>query len=212
MLKNVIFEYMGVLANVDYKQILSKMSLLDKFKALRIVVGLKKNPVLKNAWNSYQMGQVSQNDLYDIGMQVYPKSASVIPTMLSLIPDSIKENKSVLSLAKKLHDDGFKIILLSNSIPETQIKIQNSEFVNYFDGFVLSHLVGLAKPSQEIYDFTCDVYEINPQETIFVDDTPENLIGAKSARLKTMLCEKPAKLAKRLGNLFYSKYQPEPNE
>jgi putative hydrolase of the HAD superfamily len=212
MLKNVIFDYMGVIANIDYKKMLSNMTLMEKFKALRILIGMKKHPTFKAAFDQYQLGAFDKENLYQIAHEVYPNASSVVPKLLGLIPSCLKENKSVLALAKKLHDDGFKIILLSNSIPETQEKIQNSNMVEYFDGFVLSHLVGMMKPHKEIYDFTCETYGIDPKETIFIDDTLENLAGAEYAKLKTMHCETPSKLAHRLGNLFYSRYQPEPNE
>ena len=213
MLKNVIFDYMGVIADIDYKKILKNLTLMEKFKALRVLVGLKKNQTLKDAFSAYQTGNANHDDLMKATSEVYPNAASVLPKLLGLIPSGIKENKAVLALAKKLHDDGFKIILLSKAIPETQERIQNSEFVTYFDGFVLSHLVGMKKPDREIYDFTCDVYEMNPLDTIMIDDKPENLIGAEEAKLKTMPCDKgPEVLAKRLGNLFYSQYQPQPNE
>ena len=213
MLKNVIFDYMGVIADLDYKKMLKNLNLIEKFKALRILVGLKKKQNLKDVFDAYQTGNAGHDDLMSAVSETYPNAASVLPKVLGLIPSCIKENKAVLALAKRLHDDGFKIILLSNAIPETQERIQNSEFVEYFDGFVLSNMVGMKKPSPEIYDFACDVYEMNPQDTIMVDDKPENLIGAERAKLKTMPCDKgPEALANRLGNLFYSQYHPQPNE
>ena len=212
MLKNVIFDYMGVIADIDYKQIAKNLTLMEKFKALRILVGMKKNPEFKAAFNLYQTGNASIEDLTSATSKIYPNAASVLPKLLGLIPSSIKENKAVLALAKQLHDDGFKLILLSNAIPETQERIQNSEFVEYFDGFVLSNMVGMKKPDKEIYEFACDVYGLDPIETMMIDDKEENLIGAESAKLKTMHCETPEKLAYRLGNFFYSEYQPQPNE
>lgn len=212
MLNSVIFDYMGVIADIDYKEMLKNLSLMEKFKALRVLIGMKHKQSFKDAFDAYQLGTATHSDLVQVVSESYPKAASVVPKLLGLIPSCLKENKAVLALAKKLHNDGFKIILLSNSIPETQERIQNSDFVEYFDGFVLSHMVGMKKPDREIFDFTCDVYGLNPGDTIMIDDTLENLDGARAAKLKTMLCETPEKLANRLGNLFYSKYQPEPNE
>lgn len=212
MLRNVIFDYMGVLASVDYKLMASKFGLIDKFKALRILIAIKKNPVFKKAFDEYQMGLLTRDDLYNIAAEHYPRAAAVVPKILDNIPECIKENKAVLALAEKLHNDGFKVILLSNSIPETGFKIQNSDFVRYFDGFVLSHLIGMAKPNTDIFDFTCSVYDIKADESIFIDDKLENIEGAQKAKLKTMHCESPTRLANRLGNLFYSQYQPQPNE
>lgn len=211
MLKNVIFDYMGVIADIDYKKMIGQFSLIEKFKALRILVGMKKNKIFIKAFDDYQMGLLTHEDLYSIAAQVYPNAASIVPKLLNLIPYCLKENKKVIDLAKKLHNDGIKIVLLSNSIPETQAKIETSELVNYFDGFVLSHLINMMKPSKEIYEFTCETYGMKAEDTIFIDDTAENLVGAKSAKLKTMHCKKPAEMADRLEKIFYGK-SIQPNE
>ena len=211
MVKNVIFDYMGVLADVDYKKLLSKISLNEKFKAIRIITALKLHPTFKYSFDQYQLGALNKNDLYEIAHKIYPKSAEIIPTLLNLLPNCLKENEAVVSLAKKLHNDGYKIILISNSIPEMQEKIQNSSLVEFFDGFVMSHLVGMMKPDKNIFDFACKTYEIDPKETIFIDDTPENLIGAKNAKLETMHCKKPNILATELTDFIYNRNQPESN-
>ena len=208
MIKNIIFDYMGVLATVDYKGIANEFPLTDKFKALRLLVGLKKNKFMREAFHKYQTGELSTDDCCYIASGLFPKSAPVLPKLFESIPKHIIENKELVALAKKMHDDGFKIILLSNSIPETQISIQNSPFVEYFDGFVLSNLVGLRKPDPEIYKLACDTYGLKPDETYMIDDKPENLIGAKEAHLKTLHCDNFNTIAEKLGNYFYSNYQP----
>lgn len=212
MIKNVIFDYMGVLATVDYKGIAKEFSLIDKFKALRLLVGLKKNETMHDAFHKYQTGELSTDDCCYIASGLFPKAAPVLPKLFESIPKHIIENKELVTLAKKLHDDGFKLILLSNSIPETQIAIQNSPFVEFFDGFVLSNLVGLRKPDPEIYRLACETYGLKPDETFMIDDKLENLNGAKQAHLKTVHCDNFSQIANRLGNLFYSNYQSSTKE
>ena len=212
MIKNVIFDYMGVLATVDYKGIVKEFPLIDKFKALRLLVGIKKNETMHQAFHDYQLGKITTEDCCYIASGLFPKAAPVLPKLLESIPKHIIENKELVTLAKKLHDDGFKLILLSNSIPETQIAIQNSPFVEYFDGFVLSNLIGLKKPDPEIYKLACETYGLKPDETYMVDDKIENLVGAKQAHLKTVHCDDFNKIAKRLGSMFYANYEPSQKE
>ncbi len=212
MIKNVIFDYMGVLATVDYKGIAKEFSLIDKFKALRLLVGIKKNETMHQAFNDYQLGKITTDDCCFIASTLYPKAAPVLPKLLDSIPSHIIENTELINLTKKLHDDGFKLILLSNSIPETQFSIQNSSLVENFDGFVLSNLVGLRKPDPEIYRLACETYGLKPDETFMIDDKPENLAGAKQAHLKTIHCDNFSKIANRIGNLFYSNYHSSTKE
>ena len=212
MVNSLILDYIGVIADVDIKKMLKNLTISEKFKALRILAGMKKNPIFKETFDGYQNGSISHDELCMIAAGVYPKAAMVVPKLLELIPVCLKENKPLLKLVKKLHDDGVKIVLLSNSIPETQMKIENSKMVEDFDGFVLSHLVQMMKPNKEIYDFTCETYGLVPENTLFVDDTYENIVGAEQSKLKTMHCTDMRNIASRLGRMFYSEYQQEPNE
>ncbi len=212
MIKNIIFDYMGVLANVDYKGIAKEFPLIDKFKVLRILVGIKKNETMHQAFNDYQLGKITVDDCCYVASGLFPKSAPVLPKLLESIPNHIIENQALIELTKKLHDDGFKIILLSNSIPETQIAIQNSSLVENFDGFVLSNLVGIKKPDTEIYQLACETYGLKTDETYMVDDKMENLVGAKKAGLKTIHCDNFDTIAKRVGSIFYANYEPSQKE
>lgn len=212
MLNTIIFDYMGVLANVDYKKLLKQLPITDHIKALRLYCHSKKDEYLKVLFEGYQSGMMTSDEFSKFIIDKYPKIGGVVPKTLQLLPTCISENKPMVSLAKKLHDDGFKIVLLSNSIPETQETIQNSSFVEFFDGFVLSNMVGSIKPNREIFDIACETYNINPNDTLFVDDKQTNLNGAEELKFKTMLGDNSKKFASRLGNLFYSRYEPEPNE
>ena len=206
MLKNIIFDYMNVIADVDYKLLLSQLSLTDKIKALRLLVSLKTNKTMGQAFSDYQLGTLSTEDICTIASSIYPKSATVLPKFMELVPGCIRENLNVINLIHQLQEEGFKIVLISNSIPETQCSIENSQIAGFFDGFVLSNLVGLRKPDPEIYKFACETYGLKPEETLMVDDNPENLKGAKSIGLRTMLCKDIKNLEDQLGNYFYEQY------
>ena len=90
MLKNVIFDYMGVIADVNYKKLLSNLTLHEKIKALRILVGMKKNKIFIKAFDDYQMGLLTHEDLYNIASDVYPRASSIVPKLLNLIPYCLK--------------------------------------------------------------------------------------------------------------------------
>ncbi len=46
-----------------------------------------------------------------------------------------------------------------------------------------SNRIGLRKPSVEIYEWVIAQNQLNPQETIFIDDLEANVMGAKQAGL-----------------------------
>jgi putative hydrolase of the HAD superfamily len=48
-----------------------------------------------------------------------------------------------------------------------------------FDGVYYSHLLRLRKPEPEIYEYVLADAELNPAETLFFDDLPENIEAAR---------------------------------
>jgi putative hydrolase of the HAD superfamily len=49
----------------------------------------------------------------------------------------------------------------------------------FFDGVYYSHLLRLRKPEPEIYEYVLADAELNPAETLFFDDLPENIEAAR---------------------------------
>lgn len=95
--------------------------------------------------------------------------------------DALSPVKKSEKLVEELLDKGYHLFLLSNAgfrFREYLYKIRNIE---RFDGVVISAEVDMLKPDVKIYNYLCDTYGIKPEETLFVDDLPENIQGAKNA-------------------------------
>jgi epoxide hydrolase-like predicted phosphatase len=56
-----------------------------------------------------------------------------------------------------------------------------------FDGVVISGLVGIRKPSAEIYSMGADAIGLPPDECVYVDDLGFNLKPAKELGMATIL-------------------------
>jgi len=54
------------------------------------------------------------------------------------------------------------------------------------------------KPEEDIYDKLIKTYEINPKESIFIDDTKENIEGAIKLGFKAILFTSSLELRKNL--------------
>jgi putative hydrolase of the HAD superfamily len=57
---------------------------------------------------------------------------------------------------------------------------------NYFIEAYYSQNIGLRKPTVASYQYIIDEQKINPNETLFIDDTLKNIEGAKLAGLQTL--------------------------
>lgn len=87
---------------------------------------------------------------------------------------------------------GHKVYILSNWDPESFVVLQDMhpEFFELFDGIIISGSVGYNKPDDRIYSHLLSTYNLNPQDCIFIDDQPENIIAATDLGIHAILCPK----------------------
>ncbi len=92
----------------------------------------------------------------------------------------------------------YKVYLYSNinSIHEVQVAniLQSTLGVhnldNYFDEVYYSHVIGYRKPNPEGYHHILHSNQLNPQHTLFIDDTPQHILGAQKVGLQTKYLER----------------------
>lgn len=74
----------------------------------------------------------------------------------------------------------YKTALLSNSFVGAREREQAARgFADIADLIIYSHEVGLAKPDARIYALTCKRLGIQPDEMIFLDDSPGHIAAAR---------------------------------
>lgn len=83
-------------------------------------------------------------------------------------------------LAEKLNKQGHRLILYSNtnSIHAPFITSHYAVF-QHFHGAIFSHEVKSIKPADEFYQASIKQYNLIPEETIYIDDMPENIAAGK---------------------------------
>lgn len=77
------------------------------------------------------------------------------------------------------HTYGVGLYLLSNISCYFAAHREEMHALSLFDGCVLSGPIGLNKPDRAIYAHLCDTYSLLPEETLFIDDSPINIAGAR---------------------------------
>ena len=93
--------------------------------------------------------------------------------------DSGYISSDVLLLIKKLMKNGYKVYLLSNMNQAFYDKVEPSGLFEMVDGYVLSFLECALKPHTEIYKILIDRYNINPSESLYLDDLEDNNVTAR---------------------------------
>ncbi|MFC7681725.1 HAD family hydrolase [Paenibacillus sp. GCM10028914] len=92
----------------------------------------------------------------------------------------------ILELLEYLRKNNIKIGLISNCTEEEVRYWKESELAQYFDDFIFSYEVGIAKPDIRIYQLACERISVSSHESIFIGDGGSNeLDGAFNAGLRT---------------------------
>ena len=81
---------------------------------------------------------------------------------------------------------------------------QRFDFLNSFDGIVVSGDEGLLKPDREIFELFFERYGVVPETAVFIDDSLRNVEGARAVGMQGLHFTSPEALACDLRNLGFS--------
>ena len=92
-----------------------------------------------------------------------------------------------IDILKKLKDKNYECYVLSNWSAETFAGMTDDyPFLKLFDGLLISGEDKLIKPDSAIYELAKNRFNLNPVETVFIDDKQENIEAAKGLDFKTI--------------------------
>ena len=102
-----------------------------------------------------------------------------------------------VDLLMELKSRGFPVYAITNMTTEGfQSLKQEYPFLRLFDGVVVSGSIGLAKPDPKIFLHLLNQFNLNPTETLFIDDKASNVQGALDAGIYAVRFENPRQLEK----------------
>lgn len=98
-----------------------------------------------------------------------------------------------LAFLEELHRAGVALYVLSNMSHDTWDYLRpRHDFWARFAGIVISAQLRLVKPDAAIYRHLLTQYALDPKQTVFFDDRPENVAGARAEGIQAHLFERAA--------------------
>ena len=112
--------------------------------------------------------------------------------------------QGTVDIFKQLKENkNLKFYALTNWSAETfPIAIDRFDFLQWFDGLVVSGEEKMRKPFPEFYKLLLNRYNVNPEETLFIDDNLRNVKAAEALGIKNIHLKEPSGLdleLKRIG-------------
>lgn len=110
-----------------------------------------------------------------------------IKQLKSAIRKNFIEIKGTREVIENVKKRGYKIALLSNHSKEW-IEFCEGKY-NYhklFDYIMYSYEVDILKPDKKIFNLVFEKFNINPSESVFIDDNLKNIRTARELKMKTV--------------------------
>jgi 2-haloacid dehalogenase len=87
-----------------------------------------------------------------------------------------------------LRERGVLLYALSNWSAETfPIARARFDFLDWFDGIVISGELGVAKPDARTFAHLLETYDLRADATVFIDDLPANVAAAAATGMRAIL-------------------------
>jgi len=187
-IKNIIFDLGGVLLDLDYQKTIRSFidlgvedfeSRFTQFHADELFARFETGKVtehefytrlqqtippnitreqIKTAWNAMMLGFRSES-------------------LITLQQLSVRFRLFLLSNTNSIHLSCFRDLFTRDTGKE--------ELEPFFNKTWYSHLIGLRKPGKEVYTFVLNDAGILAEETLFIDDSINNIEGAGAVGIKT---------------------------
>jgi epoxide hydrolase-like predicted phosphatase len=110
---------------------------------------------------------------------------------------------NIQKLLENLRASKYILGLLSDTVPPTARSIRESGGYDMFDFTILSCESGLRKPDQKIYELALSkLHDIAPQNVVFIDDNPKNLVPASMLGMETILATDSIRMVNDINSLL----------
>ena len=137
--------------------------------------------ICTHEWNIEQDRGRSWREAEDLLITKHPEYADLIRAFRAnwweMIPGLIDEN---IAIVDELIGRGLDVTALTNWAPDTFTEAEvKFPILSRFRGITVSGRVGLIKPDAAIYRHHARTFGLEPANTLFFDDNPDNVEGAR---------------------------------
>lgn len=210
-IRNIIFDLGGVLYNIDPAL---------TTKALQCSLGMEglggffSKAAKNNLFERFEKGEISEDAFREeirhlSGLQV--SNQQIDQGWNAMLLDMPAHHIELLEGLK----GHYRLFLLSNTnaihYPFFQRYMHNAfgfdSLDQIFEKTYLSHKVGMRKPHGQVFELIINENALVPEETLFIDDTHEHVVGARGAGLKAIWLDRSQL---RVTDLFNPQFQLRP--
>jgi FMN phosphatase YigB (HAD superfamily) len=192
-IKNIIFDYGNVIFEINFKHTQAALLQLGITNVEEFFAHKNHNPLFDN----FETAGISPAE-FRAGIRTAANNPNLTDAQIdeawnSLLIGVSGNNHEVLLEVK----EKYRTFLLSNNneihydwiINYLKKEFGIDNYDNHFEKAYFSQHMRLRKPNVNIFDQVVKENNLNPSETLFIDDSPQHIEGAKKAGLHTLLMD-----------------------
>ena len=188
MIKNLVFDFGGVIADID------RQNAVKSF----ITIGLKDADERLDKYHQtgifqeLEEGKISDIDFLHSLEKLCKRLLTWDEVQQAWLGFLTGVNLEKLHLLEMLRKKGYHLYLLSNTNPfvmkwacSKSFTTEEKALYEYFDKLYLSYQIGYTKPERAIFTHMINDANIIPEETLFIDDGAANICEGKALGMHT---------------------------
>lgn len=199
-IKNIILDYGNVIFSIDFSKTQEAFNNLGISNSGEFFGHLQQDAI----FDAYDKGEITSAQFRD-HIRNFSGNKNLTDQQIDTAWNSL-----LLGIAEGNHDlllklkGKYRTFLMSNinDIHYTHIMNYLRREFNFegndhlFEKVYYSHLVGKRKPNADFFQQILDENNLDPAETLFIDDSPQHLEGAKKLGIHTYLMKAPDNIQK----------------
>jgi len=204
MLKNIIFDFGGVLYDIDFTKTYAAFESLGFSNFAELFSQHSADKLFQNL----ETGKITPGAFYNRIKEIAPQPVTDLQIQNAWNALLLGYRTESLCYLKQLKSD-YQLYLLSNTNTihydhfSTELKGQTEyeSLESFFTKAYYSQDIGLRKPEIEVFEFILKDAGIVAAETLFIDDSYTNFPNAEKLGMKTFLL----KPGERIENIDYTR-------
>lgn len=200
MIKNIIFDIGGVLAQFRPREVMRELDFGED-----VIAALSAVTFESPLWLELDRGVLAQEEVIRRMKAQRPEYGQELERFFAEGKERIVSPcEYAAGWLKRLRGQGYGIYLLSN-YPAAYFDLHSRmhfDFLQHVDGKVVSGYIQMVKPEPEIYQYLLRTYRLRPGECVFIDDRPENVRAAEAEGIAGLVFESYEATDARLGEML----------
>ena len=200
MIKNIVFDFGGVLVQYDFLTFFAKIlgSKEDATCFMQKVLSEKVNNEMDLELHEFSYYIEQQKRLwpeYAEALDIFDKHYIDVFT---------RETDGIRDLMLSLKAHGYRLLGLSNWSSRVYDVINKFDIFNLIEDSLISKDVHQLKPNKDIYESFLNKFDVKAAECVFIDDKPENIEGCKTVGMNGIVFKNSNQLKHELDKLLLS--------